>query len=245
MRKIIQKCPACAADMMVQSLVCPECNLEIRNKFPISPFEQLSEEQHEFLKIFLQSHGKLGAVQEAMGLSYPAVKEALEEINSVLGFQNNNQEERMIDVKHWKVEEKSNKASDLIKRKLKEAGGMAMIPTYDGTLRRVVANADGNTFICEKIPVNYDYVIFDMIVDLLISQGGKARKGNGRNYRLGEKNCEADTVAGCIGFEYLKKNAGEAILDPVYILAAILDWAGIAHNKHGFIELTAAYKERI
>ena len=122
---------------------------------------------------------------------------------------------------------------------------MAMIPTYDGTLRKVVANADGHTFTCEKIATAYDYSIFDVIIDLLIAQGGKAKKGNSRNARLGEKGCEADTIAGCIGFEYFKKSAGESFIDPVYIIAAILDWAGIAYNKHGFIELTAAYKERI
>lgn len=30
--------------------------------------------------------------------------------------------------------------------------------------------------------------------------------------------------------------------DPVFVLAAVLDWAGIAHNERGYLTLTADYR---
>ena len=38
------------------------------------------------------------------------------------------------------------------------------------------------------------------------------------------------------------KKEGESGLDPVFILAAVLDWAGIAKNGRGEIALTAEYR---
>lgn len=51
----------------------------------------------------------------------------------------------------------------------------------------------------------------------------------------------ADTVVGTIAIKYSGKSIGESMYNPVFVLAAILDWAGIAHNRRGDIELTAEY----
>ena len=32
-----------------------------------------------------------------------------------------------------------------------------------------------------------------------------------------------------------------SVFDPVFVLAAILDWAGIVRNERGYLELTADY----
>ena len=67
----------------------------------------------------------------------------------------------------------------------------------------------------------------------------------GRNSKLGEPNCEIDTVVGTIGKKYFKKNIGDSVLDPVFVLASVLEWAGIATNRRGYIELTDSYRARI
>ena len=87
--------------------------------------------------------------------------------------------------------------------------------------------------------------IFDVIVDLLLQSGGKAPKGNGRNFRLGEGNCTEDTVVGALAKNYEGQRIGESVFDPVFVLAAVLDWAGIAHNERGYIELTASYRMKL
>ena len=56
----------------------------------------------------------------------------------------------------------------------------------------------------------------------------------------GYGDCTEDTIVGCIAKD---KGIAEGAYayDPVFVLSAILDWAGIAHNKRGYLELTADY----
>ena len=82
---------------------------------------------------------------------------------------------------------------------------------------------------------------FDVIVDLLVSQGGRARKGNGRNYKLGERNCDKTTVVGAVALDR-GYTIGNSVFDPVFVFAAILEWAGIAHNERGELVLTRQYR---
>ena len=42
-----------------------------------------------------------------------------------------------------------------------------------------------------------------------------------------------------------KKEHGESVFDPVYVLTAVLGWADIANNEHGKIVLTASYKTNL
>jgi len=87
--------------------------------------------------------------------------------------------------------------------------------------------------------------VFDMIVELLLANGGKARKGNGRNYKLGEPDCDETTVVGYIGKHYAGKSYGDSVFDPVFVLAAVLEWAGIATNGRGELLLTASYMAKL
>ena len=107
-------------------------------------------------------------------------------------------------------------------------------------------NSDGKTFSSNKLPIThpYEYRIFDVVVDLLISQGGRARKGNGRNYKLGERNCDHTTVIGAVSFDRGYR-IGDSVFDPVFVFAAILEWAGIAHNERGELVLTQQFKNML
>ena len=86
--------------------------------------------------------------------------------------------------------------------------------------------------------------IHKVIVELLLKQGGHARKGNGRNYKLGEPNCDHTTVVGAVAIDRGFKN-GESVFDPVFVLAAVLEWAGIAHNERGELVLTQQYRSML
>lgn len=141
-------------------------------------------------------------------------------------------------------------ASEIVKRKLYENGGVVTIPLLKGQLCKVWASCDGQAFTSDKLSyghdhhVFYEYRVFDVIVALMRSSpGGRARKGNarGKEDKVGFGKCTSDTVMGTIATKYSGKSIGESAFDPVFVLAAILDWAGIAHNRRGYIELTAAY----
>ena len=87
------------------------------------------------------------------------------------------------------------------------------------------------------LPRAFGFDVFDVIVSLLQRLGGKAKKGSGRNHRVGHEKCSGDTVVGAIALEYLGKQEGDSVIDPVFVLAAVLDWAGIAANELGRIRL--------
>ena len=145
-----------------------------------------------------------------------------------------------------RADDHSINASDIIKNKLIDCGGCATVQSVNGNRYVIQANADGKSFSCDELPITppYEYRVFDVIVRLLFQTGGKTRKGNGRNYKLGYGECTEDTVVGCIAKDYAGKKEGMSVFDPVFVLSAILDWAGIAHNGRGYLELTAEYQAK-
>lgn len=244
MKRLITKCPNCHENLKVTSLKCPECGLELRNDFEMSIFDQLSEEQYAYLISFLKNKGNLKNLQNELQLSYPSAKKRLDELLAALGLgsaADSACENAEVDVSNLDIDEKSVKASEIIKAKLKEAGGRVKVRTLNGELREIVASSNGKDFLCPQL-IPYPYEVFDAIVDLLLaSPGYRARKGNARMAKLGELGCEENTVAGTV-LLFQGKKPGESGLDPTFILAAVLDWAGIATNGRGEIALTASYR---
>lgn len=249
MAKIITTCPVCGENLKISKLQCSACGMELSNDFEISIFEKLNKDQHNFLLTFLKHRGNLKSLQEEMNISYPYAKKKLTELLSVLNL---NEEEKAIQLKenvemnYWFRNTESNKASEIIKNKLAENGGRAIVSSISGKRYGIKAASDGRHILCDELPPIYTYEVFDVIVDLLKAQPNfKARKGNARNYKLGEAGCEEDTVAGAILKNYFGKNTGESGVDPVFVLASVLEWAGIIHNGRGYLELTVSYTERL
>lgn len=103
------------------------------------------------------------------------------------------------------------KASEIIKYKIKKNGGRILVSSVRGNTYEIRANRDGKSFSCDALPINppYEYTVFDVMVETMLEQGGKALKGQGRNHRLGEPHCEVTTLVGAIGKHYAGKNEGE------------------------------------
>ena len=248
MNKLINHCPSCNTELVISALQCPHCKMELRGEFEMNAFERLSTEQSAFLFSFLKNRGNLSAIQAEMQISYPTAKKKLDELLVKLGLETKDEfkNERVgeIDMSNWEIDSSSHKASEIIRAKLKANGGRVIVHTARGLPCEVIASADGHSFTCDKLPITppYDFTVFDVIVDLLLANGGRARKGNGRNYRLGEPECDETTVVGAIAYNYAGKKTGNSVFDPVFALAAILDWAGIADNERGELVLTASYR---
>lgn len=252
MAKMISECPACGTKLKISSLRCTGCGMELRNDFDSGPFDSLSPDQASFLFSFLKQRGNMSSVQSELGISYPTAKRRLDDLlvalNLIEGNHQNTQkveDEEVVDMSTWYVQENSRKASDIIKKKLMENNGKAIVHTVRGLPCEIRAAPDGISFFSNKLPTNqsWRYEVFDVIVDLLISQGGRAKKGNGRNHKLGEPECDKTTVVGAIGYQYFHAESGKAVLDPVFVLAAVLEWANIASNELGELALTTAYRE--
>ncbi len=245
---MIKTCPACNSSLVISTLQCPNCKMELRGEFELNNFDRLSAEQTAFLLSFLKNRGNLSAVQAALQMSYPTAKKRLDEILIQLGLEETIEEDkREIDMTNWKIDTTSRKASEIIRSKMKACGGRAVVHTARGLPCEVIASSDGRSFTCDKIPITppYQFEVFDVIVDLLLANNGRARKGNGRNYRLGEPECDETTVVGAIAYNYAGKKTGNSVFDPVFVLAAILDWAEIASNERGEIVLTASYRNNL
>lgn len=248
MTDIIACCPACKHRLKITTLKCEKCGLELKNDFELDRFSTLDSEQYEFLISFLKNRGNMSALQNELKISYPYAQKKLSELLKSLKIES---EEKNLaeenDMKNWNFNKNSSIPSEIIKAMLKENNGKAVVSSINGNLYEIKASNDGKSFLCDELPITppYTYDVFDIIVNLLVSKGGKAKKGMGRNAKLGEPNCEIDTVVGTIGKKYFKKNIGDSVLDPVFVLASVLEWAGIATNRRGYIELTDSYRARI
>ncbi len=253
--KFSGKCPVCGEQLRLARLTCPGCKAEFPTDEPLSLYEQLTEEQARFLRAFLVCSGSLKDVQKRLGISYPTARKRLNDLLLALGLsdecgmdereETENEEVTMGIFKN--TNPNSTKASDIIREKLCENGGRATVYSVTGKPYIIRAANDGRTFLCNELPASqtFTYNVFDVIVELLLGQDGAARKGNGRNYALGEGDCTLDTVVGAIGKNYFGATEGKYVFDPVFVLASVLDWAGIAHNERGYLRLTAEYLAKV
>lgn len=246
MAGIIKKCPVCNNELRISTLYCSECGLELKNDFEMSAFDRLPAEQYSFLIEFLRNQGNLKSLQKSMNISYPTAKKKLMELLCSLRLAEVTAEElEEINMEKWEIKTDSSRASDIVKSKLVSCGGKASIYTIKGKKHDIWV-IDEEHFACDAVkptssPKPFDFDIFNVIVELLRSQGGKAKKGCGRS-KLGSPKCGEDTVAGAILKNYFHKNLGETALAPEFLMISILEWAGLVKNEWGYIELTAYYR---
>lgn len=249
MRKIVTECPCCNGKLHISALQCPDCGMELRNTFTISGFDKLSGEQHLFLMTFLKNKGNMKSLQEELGISYPTAKKRLDELCVTLGLEQQAdmaQQVGHLDVSAIKLDRQSNKPSEIIKAKLLDQGGHITVYTAKGLPCEIWMNEDGKSFTSDKLPIKpaYEFRVFDVIVELMITQGGHAKKGNGRSYKLGERNCDENTVVGAIALDRGNK-IGDSVFDPVFVFAAVLEWAEIAYNGRGELVLMQQYRRSL
>lgn len=240
------KCPLCDEKLKIIRLACPQCKSEFPIEESLSSYDYLSDDNAKFLKTFLICRGNMKQVEKVLNVSYPTAKKRLDELLFALGYMEKMEEE--IDMSLFmKPDSNSTRASDVIRTKLYENGGQAIVSSARGNNYLIKFANNGKSFLCDQLPITppYEYSVFDVIVDLLLKSNGKARKGNGRNYRLGYGDCTEDTVVGAIALNYAGKNIGDSVFDPVFVLVAVLEWANIAHNRRGYIELTQDYRLRL
>jgi hypothetical protein len=77
-------CPTCGHELEVRELSCPNCSTTVRGRWEPGAFGRLTDEQQNFLRIFVRSRGNLSEVERSLGVSYPTVRAKLEEIIDLL-----------------------------------------------------------------------------------------------------------------------------------------------------------------
>ncbi len=80
MRKQLEACPCCGGPLVVSGLACEGCGTVVTGKFRQCDFCRLTEDQATFLRLFVQRRGNLSEMEKALGISYPTVRNKLEEV---------------------------------------------------------------------------------------------------------------------------------------------------------------------
>ncbi|MES2560054.1 MAG: DUF2089 family protein [Bacteroidota bacterium] len=77
-------CPSCESKLKVKKLVCAQCDTEVEGLYSMPPLASLNNEEQTFVMEFVKSGGSLKNMASFMGLSYPTVRNYLDDIISKL-----------------------------------------------------------------------------------------------------------------------------------------------------------------
>jgi hypothetical protein len=80
MKVLPTRCPACGEELKVKTLACTSCDTEITGSFELPVFSKLPLEDQQFLLEFIKASGSLKDMAALLKLSYPTVRNRLDEI---------------------------------------------------------------------------------------------------------------------------------------------------------------------
>jgi hypothetical protein len=87
MKTALSKCPVCEGDLTVTRLHCDTCDTTIEGRFANGAFAGLTSEQLDFIETFVRCEGKITRMEEEMALSYPTIRNRLQEVIRALGYE--------------------------------------------------------------------------------------------------------------------------------------------------------------
>jgi hypothetical protein len=87
MPDVIGRCPFCGEELQVAKLHCTGCHTNFEGAFALGRFQRLNPEQIAFLEVFIKNRGVIRNVEAETGLSYPTVRNRLDELLVALGFE--------------------------------------------------------------------------------------------------------------------------------------------------------------
>lgn len=84
MLRLFEQCPACGGAIIITEIRCADCHLKMQGEFKPGLFSTLSDDQLTFVRAFLRVRGNLSEMEKVLGVSYPTIRNKLEEINQAL-----------------------------------------------------------------------------------------------------------------------------------------------------------------
>lgn len=79
-KRLPLQCPACDSSLKVGRLFCGECNTEVCGNFELPLLARLMEKEQLFVIDFIKSSGSLKDMAKNMGVSYPTVRNILDDL---------------------------------------------------------------------------------------------------------------------------------------------------------------------
>jgi len=87
MNTLPTRCPLCDGEITVTRLYCRDCDTTIEGRFSGGPFSDLTQDQLEFVEIFVRNEGKIKRMEVELGLSYPTIRNRLHDVIRGLGYE--------------------------------------------------------------------------------------------------------------------------------------------------------------
>ncbi len=76
------KCPSCNNDLVVKSLACENCSTSVSGTYSLPVLSLLKEDEQSFVLKFIKYSGSLKQMAKEMKLSYPTVRNILNDVIS-------------------------------------------------------------------------------------------------------------------------------------------------------------------
>ena len=74
------KCPICHQKLTITEVTCESCGTRMQGRFDGCRFCSLSPEEASFLLTFIRNRGSIKDVERELGVSYPTVRAALDNL---------------------------------------------------------------------------------------------------------------------------------------------------------------------
>jgi len=88
-----KKCPSCENDLIVKSLECTNCGTTVNGTYNLPILSMLNMEEQSFVLKFVKYSGSLKQMAKEMKLSYPTVRNILNDIISKIESMDENDDE--------------------------------------------------------------------------------------------------------------------------------------------------------
>ena len=79
-KRLPLQCPACDAPLKVGWLFCEQCDTEVCGSFELPLLARLPEKEQRFILDFVKTSGSLKDMAKNMGVSYPTVRNILDDL---------------------------------------------------------------------------------------------------------------------------------------------------------------------
>ena len=79
-KRLPHLCPACSATLMVTCLGCEDCETVVSGKFHLPLLAKITVDDQQFIIDFVKSSGSLKEMAQKLGLSYPTVRNMLDDL---------------------------------------------------------------------------------------------------------------------------------------------------------------------
>lgn len=85
-KEALGRCPVCDNEMKVTRQHCHNCDTTIEGNFELCKFCKLTDEHKYFIEVFIKNRGNIKEIEKELGISYPTVRNKLENVIQALGY---------------------------------------------------------------------------------------------------------------------------------------------------------------